>query len=242
MNKRVATACVLLMCVVGAARAAELTPFKVTYDIQFAGLNAGEGIVQLELDGDRLLYTSTVTPRGLFALLFGDTLQVSTRLRRESERIVAEEYTKKYARHSKKDQRYRFEAHGHSVEVLKKGRVYFLATPGGTLDEASMQLQLTRDARTRGGPWRYTAVSNGKLKRYRFTEVGIETVATTLGEIEAVRVERTRVRDGRDDEPDYRYWLSPAHHYLPIRVERLKDGQGERELVVKAIDFFGAGR
>ncbi len=221
----------------GWAGASELAPFEITYDVRLAGLDAGEITVRLEINGDRLRYTSSVTPRGVLALLFGDTLRISARMRREDGRIVAEEYATSYARNPDKDQRYRFEAHGHSVEVLKERRVYFLPTPPGTLDEAGVQLQLTRDARKRNGPWRYVVVSNGKLKRYRFAETGVEMIATALGEIEALRVERARVRDGEDAETDHRYWLSPAHRYLPVRIERLKRGRVTRTMTVKTIHF-----
>ena len=221
------------------AATAGLAPFEITYNIRFVGLGVGESTVRLENSGNHLLYTTTVTPRGVLAALFGDKLQINTRLRREDRAqgttLVAEEYTQKHARNPDKDQRYRFEAHGRSVEVLKEGRVYFLAIPPGTLDEAGVQLRMIDDVRRHDVSWDYPVVSNGKIKHYRFTEAGMETIATTLGEIKALKIERTRVRDGKSGEVDHRYWLSLAHGHLPVKVERLKGGKIQRVMTVKTI-------
>lgn len=234
MSRRATRACARLVLCAAACSAcgAELADFKIDYDVRLSGIGAGNGVVRLEVSDSRLLYVSTVTPRGLLSTLFGDTLQIRARLRLEDGRLVAEEYVKEHARNPDRDQRYRFEAHGHAVEVLKKGRVSFLSIPSGTLDEASVQLQLTLDVAAGDGPWRYAVVSNGKLKHYRFTRAGAEKITTALGEIETLRVERARLRGGESDELDHRYWLSPAHGYLPVKVERIKDGRVKRTLNV----------
>lgn len=232
MKRRAAMTCVRLALCVAACNAAgaELADFRIDYDVRLASIGAGNGIVRLEVSDNRLLYVSTVTPRGLISTLFGDTLQIRSQSRLEDGRLVAEEYVKEHARSPDKDQRYRFEAHGHAVEVLKKGRVSFLSVPPGTLDEASVQLQLTLDVAMGDGPWRYAVISNGKLKHYRFTRAGAEKITTALGEIETLLVERARLHGGEDDELDHRYWLSPAHGYLPVKVERVEDGRVKRTL------------
>ena len=236
MRRRAATTGArLILCAVACSAAgvnAELVDFRIDYDVRLAGIGAGNGVVRLEVNDDRLLYVLTVTPRGLFSTLFGDTLQIRSRLRSEDGHLVAEEYVKEHARNPEKDQRYRFEAHGRAVEVLKEGRVSFLSIPPGTLDEASVQLQLTLDVPAGDGPWHYTVVSNGKLKHYRFTRADAEKITTALGEIDTLRVERTRLHNGEDDELDHRYWLSPAHGYLPVKVERVEDGRVKRTMTV----------
>ena len=218
----------------GIGARADLAPFEVVYDVRLVGIGAGESTVQLEIDDDHLLYTSTTVPRGILAVLFG-SVQASARMRRENGVLIPEEYLTRHARNPNRDQRYVFDAHGRSVDVLKEGRTYLLPVERGTLDEASVQLQLMRDARGNDGPWSYPVVSNGKLKRYRFTATGVETITTALGEIETLRVERVRVRDDREDTTDHHYWLSPGHHYLPVRVERLKKGKVRRVITVKTI-------
>ena len=236
----IAKTCALLLSVICTAHATEPVPFKATFDIRIAPLGAATAVAQLELNDDRLLYTSTITPRGLISKLSGDTLHFTAQMRYENGRVIAEEYSKTHARNTKKDQRYRFETHGRSVEILKKGRVYFLEAPTGTLDEVSMQLQMILDAHAGNSPWHYTLVSNGKLKRYRLVEVGGEIITTALGNIETIRIERTRLRGGKNDTIDLRYWLSPTHHYLPIKVERLKDGKAKGTITIKAISLANA--
>ena len=243
MNNYTTTACRLVLLCLGLAACAagasggtsQPIPFEIHYEVRVIGFGKGESTVELEQHNDRWMYRFDVTPKGILALLPGDTVKIHARMRYEDRRLISEEYTQEHSRLTDKNLRYRFGADGHSVEVLKKGKMHFLHIPEGTLDEAAAQLQLTYDAARRDRPWERTVVAGGRLKRYRFQKAGTETIDTALGRINALRIERIRLRSSGTREMDHRYWLSPTHHYLPVRVERIKKDTVTRILTVKAL-------
>ena len=244
MIKQCNILCVSVICFISSAAfgestaiPAKITPFKVSYDIKLSGLDAGKSIVEVSVDDNLVSYALSISPRGIVAMLFGDTIHINAHMRLEKGRLLAKEYIKKHQRKQSKDQHYRFDADGLSVETLHKEHIDFLDIPKGTLDEASAQLQLILDAQTHNAVWHHTVVADGKLKHYQFSRVGTERIVTTFGDIETIKIARAKVRDKQVSEIDHFYWLSPAHHYLPIRVDRIKKGKVKRTMIAKTIDF-----
>ena len=215
----------------------ELAPLKAVYNVRIGNFGTGKGEMELRADGDGLSYRMVVAPTGLLATMFGDAVEINARMRLEGGRVIAEEYTKEYRRNKSRNQHYRFDPNRSSVEMLEEGKTRFLEAPDGTLDEASMQLQLILDARRHDGPWLYAVASNDKIKRYRFAEIGTEHIDSAFGRVETVKIQRIRLRATGKSEIDYYYWLSPAHRYLPVRAEKLEDGKTERVLTVREISF-----
>ena len=217
-----------------------LTPLKAVYHVKISGFGGGfgSGKGELELRGDSggLTYRMTLAPTGLLAI-FADTVEITARMRLEGGRVVPEEYMKRHRKNKDKDRRYAFDPGRSSVEVLQEGKTWFLEASDGTLDEASMQLQLILDAQRHNGPWRYTVMSNDKIKHYSLTETGNESIDSAFGRIETIKLQRVRLHAGEQSEIDYYYWLSPAHRYLPIRVEKLENGKTKRVLTAREIRF-----
>ncbi len=71
-----------------------------------------------------------------------------------------------------------------------------------------------------------------KLRRYRYTQVGTETVRTTLGELRTTVIERAPV-EGKDEER-FRIWLAIDRNHLPVRIATEKRGQ-ETVLEIEAV-------
>lgn len=235
-------ACPVMLCCEAVARQDDafdppgLAPLEIVYDVRHGTFASAKGTLKLDVDGNRLDYALTIVPTGLTSL-FAGAVDVTARMRLDKERIVAEEYIKKYRGNPAREERYRFDTQKSSVEVLHKERMYTLETPHGAFDEASVQLQLILDVQQHGGPWYYTVTSNGKVKRYRFSEIGREPVDSAFGRIETIKIQRARLRDTGKEEIDYCYWLSPAHRYLPVRAEQLSDEKVKRKLTARSISF-----
>ena len=219
-----------------AFHASEPVSLEITYDLQAGNFGTGKGRLKLHANDGRLSYELTIKPTGL-ARLFGDSLDVSARMRIEKERVLAEEYMEKHRKNETRRQHYRFEANRSTVKVLHEGKTYSLKVPEGALDEASMQIQLILDTQRHDGPWHYAVVSNGKIKHYRFTEVGSENIDSAFGRIRTIKIRRARLRNGKESDTDYHYWLSPTHRYLPIKAEKLENGKVKRTLTAQAIRF-----
>lgn len=62
----------------------------------------------------------------------------------------------------------------------------------------------------------------GEVEAWRFLVVGHETVQTSYGEVDAVRVERIRANANRHTVS----WHSPRHSFMPVKVEQTEpDGE-----------------
>lgn len=62
-----------------------------------------------------------------------------------------------------------------------------------------------------------------KLRRYRYTQVGTETVRTALGELRTTVIERVPV-EGKNEE-SFRIWLAIDRNHLPVRIATEKRDQ-----------------
>ncbi|MCK7497379.1 MAG: DUF3108 domain-containing protein [Comamonadaceae bacterium] len=62
-----------------------------------------------------------------------------------------------------------------------------------------------------------------KLRRYRYAQVGTDTVKTALGEVRTSIVERVAA-EGKNEER-FRVWLAVDRNHLPVRIATEKRGQ-----------------
>ncbi|MFI0459136.1 MAG: DUF3108 domain-containing protein, partial [Candidatus Thiodiazotropha endolucinida] len=77
----------------------------------------------------------------------------------------------------------------------------------------------------------YQVADGGKIKRYRFLVEGEEDIETPFGQINCLRVRRSK----ESRKPDYTIWFAPALGYLPVQIERKRSGRLYR-MVVETID------
>lgn len=63
-----------------------------------------------------------------------------------------------------------------------------------------------------------------KLKSYRYSQVGTETLKTALGKLQTVIIERLD-EAGKKDAETLRVWLAPERGNLPVRIATVKRGE-----------------
>ena len=74
-------------------------------------------------------------------------------------------------------------------------------------------------------------VTNGRgINRYTFKKVGESPVATRFGVVETVHL----AREISDPSDGYEVWVSPKHHYLPIKLKFFM-GRFPAELIATTI-------
>jgi hypothetical protein len=113
--------------------------------------------------------------------------------------------------------------------------------PLGTQDKVSFQIQLQRDliaGKTEN--LAYTIADGGKIKEYQFAIVGNERLKTPLGQIDTVKIKRTR----KDSDRITYAWMAPKYSYLLVRMQQEEDGDvytiniDEAEIDGKKISSF----
>lgn len=96
------------------------------------------------------------------------------------------------------------------------------------LDKLLYQYALMRDLAADKPELDYVVAEDGKIKTYHLRRAGTETVATPLGNLETIRVERRK----EDSKRITTLWCAPALHYLPVRFDHIeKDGQQTSALI-----------
>jgi hypothetical protein len=98
----------------------------------------------------------------------------------------------------------------------------------GTLDKLSYQFKLRADiARaieddSNETVFEYLVADEEKRKHYRFQLVGEETLATPVGELRTIRVDRIR----EDSDRQTSLWLSVEHDYLLVKLKQVEEDKG----------------
>ncbi len=102
-------------------------------------------------------------------------------------------------------------------------------TPG-TQDKLSYQLQLMLDLQAGLTTFSYPVADDGILKEYRFTLLGEETIKTSIGEIETIKLKRERAADSKRK---LTIWFAKSLRYLPVRIQQGKDAKEFITLEIK---------
>lgn len=95
--------------------------------------------------------------------------------------------------------------------------------PPGTQDLSSLAYAFMLDPPAVGNRPDIHLSTGKKLRRYRYAQVGTETVRTALGELRATVIERAP-SEGKDEER-FRVWLAVDRNHLPVRIATEKRGK-----------------
>ena len=107
----------------------------------------------------------------------------------------------------------------------------------GVVDKISVLLALRQDLAAGARDLEYPVADGGRLKTYRYRREGTARIATAAGPWDCVELARTK--DG--GAVDYRLWLAPALHHLPVRVERREKDITYR-MDLQRVDIASAGQ
>lgn len=227
-------AALLLTAGLAHATAPLLPPdFTATYSFTHSGLTIAASTVSLVRNGSETVYSSITRPAGILAMLRNDEITERSILRIADGRLSLGEYLYTHTG-TKKLREVRVALRDGVVRGTWNGRPVEAAAPPGTLDRFSLQLGLMRDLAAGNEPLEYAAVESRKVKTFRFTKTGRETVALPTGDVEAIRVERLR------DEPDDAHmtsWFAPALHYLPVMMEHIDEDGARTTLTLTGVEW-----
>ena len=193
-----------------AVDADEITPvpYQAVYELTYKGLPL-EGLRELSVSGEAYtLTTSAKSPLGYiketeqFSLHSDGTIRIDSY---QYERSVLG--SKRYAQLSVD------KAANKIIYTDKKKRreIEFLKEYLGPI---SYQLQLRRDLKRGCDTLSYQVISRGRVKNYRFTREGSESISTKMGTVNTLKVQRVREGKGRNTI----FWMSPQWDFLPVKI------------------------
>lgn len=101
--------------------------------------------------------------------------------------------------------------------------------PNGTMDKLLYHLAVMHDLQQADLPLTYQVADGGTLKSYTFKELGRETLKTSLGTFNTIKL----LRPGRRDTT---LWCAEELNYLPVKIIQEEDGS---KLTLKLKSFSG---
>ncbi len=208
-----------------------LNSFKAVYTTAFdlgVSLN-GEAIRELKpLENGDWSFTSEAS-----ALMAGISEKTRfTYLPSEHIKPISYRYHRKILGKSRKAS-IDFDWANNRVTTIVKDQPWKMSIPEATQDKLSYQLQMRLDLMAGKTEMTYAVADGGKLKEYRFTVTGEETIETPFGTFNAVRVMRDR---GANAERETLIWFAPELDYLIVRLEQTETDGKTYGLLLKNLE------
>jgi hypothetical protein len=231
---------VLLMLVfLSPASATDKQPypeFTADYDARVNGIRVAEVSFSLrELGNGDYVYQRTSTSVGLASLFGKQVANESSRWRFTNNRIQVLEYDSSNEDGDADDNLHLiFDWKTARVNNVSSADPWQTEMPEGTLDKLAMQLALLFELRDGSTEFQYPVVHEGRIKHYRFKQVGKEKIELPMGEYNALVVERMD-----EDRDRTRLWSVPELNYFPVRYLKHKKSGAEIELSLRKLEFIG---
>ncbi|MDD3516751.1 MAG: DUF3108 domain-containing protein [Chromatiales bacterium] len=220
--------------------AAGLPPdFRAEYALRKAGIPIARAEVHLERDASGLSYRSRSTTVGLAAIFRNDVITEEARLEFDATgvpRIQRYVYRHSY-RNTLREDHTEFDWVDLRARGEVKGKTFDIGIPPDAVDHFSLQLRIMQDLQRPHGDMTYAVVERDRLKSFAFRHSGDETLATALGRLDSLRVER--VDDPRGSQVIT--WYAPALHHLPVRIEQIERDGGRLTMTLESLEWLADG-
>jgi len=215
--------------------------FTATYTLTIGNITIGQATWSLASTGaGQYRYDAVTVPKGPLSLFYKSNRTEHSQWRYENGRIRPLLY--RYNRGGKKDRKARVvfqwkagvQGGGVAINTVNED-TWRMPVPDDVLDKNVYVLALMRDLARGRRDFEYRIADGGKIKTYRFSFLGEESLDTKLGPEKTLMVKRIRESVTRETT----FWCAPMLHYLPVKVvHREKDGK----VIVLKIDEFRLGR
>ena len=182
-------------------------------------------------DVEKYTFESTIQASGFFAEMFAGTLTQQSIGTVTTAGIAPTLFS--IRRGDRAPETAEFQRTTNEVKLSRGGESRQVAMPANLQDTQSFLFQLAIEAPKLKSPEdRVTIfVTNGRgINRYTFKKVGESAVVTRFGVVETVHL----AREISDPSDGYEVWVSPKHHYLPIKLKFFM-GRFPAELIATTI-------
>ncbi|MGI9229548.1 MAG: DUF3108 domain-containing protein [Gammaproteobacteria bacterium] len=98
------------------------------------------------------------------------------------------------------------------------GDAWQMPTEPAAMDKLLYQVALMLDLEAGNSVFSYSIADGGKIKNYTFEKLGSETIKTSLGEFDTIKMIRYKDNGKRS----VTFWCAKALRFLPVRVENIE--------------------
>lgn len=202
----------------------------VDYDVFRSGLHIATISESFEAKDGEYRLVSETRPVGLLALVQRNPLRVTSNGRISGSGLQPLRFEGKRGDADPRQVRGELDWQAGTLTISHDGKSDTLPLPPGTQDRLSVQYQfmfLAPDKLQRVD----TVMTNGrKLDRYRYAVTPGVEIDTPLGRLTTLHL----VKERSANESRTEIWLSPRHHYLPVKIMiEEEDGAHYEQLVTR---------
>jgi hypothetical protein len=206
---------------------AMLKPFVAEYTLSKKRTTIGDIKLSLIQHENHWLFVTDAKPAGIAALFTRETIRETTGFVMQANCIKPLYYT--YHRVSDKhgETRTQFDwIHG-TATISNNATSETVPLQGGMLSEHLITIALMRDI-PGADTHHYIALSENKEEQQTFSNAGTETVKVDAGQFNTMKIIR------KHGSRETIAWHSLEHQYLPVKIERYKNGNLESQMVLKS--------
>jgi len=207
------TTTVLLTSMTGHALA--MSPFQASYQFSYNGKNLGSATRTLSKSGNQWNYVFSARAGGLASAT------ESSRFSFNNGKIISNDFKRssKVLIHNN-TLTIDFDPARKIISTRKDDKARSFSWTSGVLDELNAELQIREDLKASGLKSAYPIADAKEVEARRFIKQGNETVKTSYGTFETVKVKIQHKKPERNTI----FWLAPKLDYLPVKVSHQDEG------------------
>jgi hypothetical protein len=211
-----------------AAQSLKSLPRQIEIVFELNGMLSGRQTHRWQREGSRYKLETEGEVTGLAGLFVRGKLTQASQGRIGDTGLMPERYDMQ--RISGKKETLRFDYEAGIIEANNGKKTVELPLLTGAQDPLSSIYQLAMAAQD-DGEGLIVAAGTKRIKGYPYRVLGMESLDTALGNLKALHV----TRSGDSGTGGVHLWLSPVHHYLPVRVSYIDDEGTEWVLVATRV-------
>ena len=206
--------------------ASDIAPFDVTYDVGNNLVTAGTAKLSFRRDGDAWVYTLSTRPTGVFKLTgkgrIRETSVIDVVRSGDTVQLQPKTYTYRQdeERRRRVDAAFDWDARQLSWARREEAATETFEEP--VLDRLSVTLAVMHALREGFEEIELAVFDKDEIKTMRFVNEGNETLETTMGRVETIRV---RTENVAGSSRSTKTWFAPSLDYVPVRIEQHKRGE-----------------
>jgi len=178
-------------------------------------------------------FESTMQATGLIASFLKDQISESSLWTFQNEQVKPQIYTyRKSGGKKTRELRLEFDWQHQLVKNTVAGKEWEMALLPDAQDKLSYQLAIMYDLQNGKTEFEYPIADKKKFRNYYFKVVGNEDIATPLGSLKTVKIERVM----QGDEKSTVLWCAPSLSFLPVRIEQNEKDGAEFSLMIKSVE------
>jgi hypothetical protein len=206
---------------------------KATYNAFMNGVSIGTITEQFEAGAGQYRIVSDTKPLGLATLIQRQPLRFSSTGRVARDGLRPKQFEARRTPTDKAEVVAEFDWDQGQLVLTQNGKSESVTLPAGTQDRLSVMYQFMYLSPERLRELHFPMTNGRKLDTYRYQLTQDGEVETGLGRLKALHLVKIR----EPGETVNEVWLSPQHHYLPVKMTIIERDGMRFEQVIQNLEL-----